>query len=93
MARRKFNGGCAITCDVKRDGCHERFTTYSFPSVARKQAKAIGWTRPSGKKFQGESEELVLSLKTIDVCPQCFATAPRYVKPKKPKAPRKKKAA
>lgn len=85
MARHKILHGCVITCDVKAPGCAQRFTTYSFAAMAREQAKAAGWSRASGKKFQGESPELIISDKAVDVCPPCFATAPRYVKPKKEK--------
>lgn len=85
MARRKIPHGCVIACDVMAKGCAERFTTYSFAAMARKQAKAAGWSRVSGKKFQGGSPELIISLQPVDVCPSCFATAPRYVKPKKEK--------
>lgn len=87
MARHKILHGCVITCDVKAPGCAQRFTTYSFAAMARKQAKAAGWSRASGKKFQADAEspECILALGTVDVCPSCFATAPRYVKPKKEK--------
>lgn len=80
-------GSTAICCDYP--GCSGKFVTYSFAMMARKQAAAAGWTRRKGRKIADPDDaNCVLSLGTVDICPDHPIELP-----KPNKQPRKKKAA
>lgn len=84
--RETIRSGGLVHCDV--DGCQAVFVTYSLVTLARGQAKGVGWKRLNGRKLSGGEPGVFMSRGKVDVCQAhgdlpAFEPAPKVKKPRK----------